>query len=306
MADGDTGSASRPPIPLPMRRTVRQRCAFGCIICGHPLYDYHHMTPYACVREHTEGNLTLLCDAHHREATSGLLTTAQIAKHDATPYNVVSGVSRPYALHFSGREPEVEIGGNKFSGGARHPDGGVLFIPISVDDHDIVSFRIDDDGRLFLNISILDECNLPLLAIVENELVYRGDVWDIAFEGRKLALRQAPRDIFLEIEFAPPNGLRLLRGRLLCNGVEILIHTTRIFIVNAGQTFEKCSFGGGAIALQLGRNDRGYPCCTRSNPQGLRRYGVDRETLIRRDNRTAKEIQALFKQPTGKKSTRHK
>ena len=134
----------RPPIPLPMQRAVRQRCAFGCIICGHPLYEYHHITPYSQVQEHSENNLTLLCDGHHREATNGLLTPEQIAAANVSPSNVTSGVSRPFALHFSGPELRVEIGTNVLSGGVPHPAGGIAFIPISVDDNDIFWFRIDD------------------------------------------------------------------------------------------------------------------------------------------------------------------
>lgn len=122
-------AAERPPIPLPVQRAVRQRCVFGCVICGHPLYEYHHMDPYAEVEEHREENLTLLCDGHHREATNGLLTCEQIAEANESPHNAASGVSRPFALHFSGREFNVEIGSNKLVGGVAHSAGGVAFIP---------------------------------------------------------------------------------------------------------------------------------------------------------------------------------
>jgi hypothetical protein len=36
----------RPPIPLPVKRLVRQQCAFGCVLCGLPLYEYDHIVPY--------------------------------------------------------------------------------------------------------------------------------------------------------------------------------------------------------------------------------------------------------------------
>lgn len=34
-------------IPLPIQREVRQRCGFGCVICGMPLYEYEHMEEWA-------------------------------------------------------------------------------------------------------------------------------------------------------------------------------------------------------------------------------------------------------------------
>jgi len=49
----------RPPILEPMKRSVRQRCSFGCVICGLPLYEYHHMIPYADTEKHEEDNITL-------------------------------------------------------------------------------------------------------------------------------------------------------------------------------------------------------------------------------------------------------
>ena len=87
MKNGDiTEEEQRPPIPQPMQRAVRQRCCFGCVICGQPLYEYHHMVPYAEVKKHEEDNLTLLCDDHHKEATVGLLTSAQVSLADSSPY----------------------------------------------------------------------------------------------------------------------------------------------------------------------------------------------------------------------------
>lgn len=295
MQDGEQiKEERRPPIPQPMQRAVRQRCSFGCVICGHPLYEYHHMVPYAEVQKHEEDNLTLLCDSHHREATVGLLASEQVAVANSSPYNVVSGVSAPFALNFSGTEFQVEIGSNHLLGGVPHPDGGFAFIPISVDDNDILWFRVDENGRIFFNMKILDECNLPLLVINENVLMYKTDTWDIVFKGTKLTVRQAARNIFLEIEFCPPNGIRILRGRLLCNGVEILVRKTHILVVNAGQMFSDCTFKGGAIGLQLGRNQRGYRGMIRSDPHGLKRYNVDREAALKKEKDAREQFESLF------------
>ena len=295
MQEGEeTKEERRLPIPQPLQRAVRQRCSFGCVICGHPLYEYHHMVPYEEVQKHEEDNLTLLCDSHHREATVGLLTAEQVAAANALPYNVKQGVSAPFALNFSGTEFRVEIGSNNLLGGAPHPEGGFAFIPISVDDNDILWFRVDENGRIFFNMNILDECNLSLLVIHENVLMYKTDTWDIVFQGTTLTIRQAARDIFLEIEFCPPNGIRILRGRLLCNGVEILVRKTHILVVNAGQMFSDCTINGGAIGLQLGRNQRGYRGMIRSDPHMLKRYGVDREAALKMEKDARKKFESLF------------
>jgi 5-methylcytosine-specific restriction endonuclease McrA len=42
----------RPKIPEGVKREVRQRCGFGCVICGLPIYEYDHLVPYAQVLSH--------------------------------------------------------------------------------------------------------------------------------------------------------------------------------------------------------------------------------------------------------------
>jgi hypothetical protein len=271
---------SRPPIPLPIQREVRQRCGFGCVICGHPLIDYHHIVPFADCQEHEAINLTALCTNHHREATNGLLTIDAVRAADATPINRTRGVSSPFHLHFSGNEISFGIGNNRVSGGFSHPEGGVAFVALSVDDCDILWFRVDNLGNVLMNATILDQCNLPVLAIFENALVFRTDGWDISFQGRSLVLRNAPRDIFLEVEFVPPHHIRIVRGRLLCNGIELLVDTEGFLVVNSGQIIKNSDISGGAIGIQLGRNERGLPACIGTPPEGLNRYGVDRDAMI--------------------------
>ena len=65
----DTNASVRPPIPESMKREVRQRCGFGCVICGMPLYTYEHMLGYVNVDRHVAEELTLLCYQHQYERT---------------------------------------------------------------------------------------------------------------------------------------------------------------------------------------------------------------------------------------------
>src|SRR2546422_1820939 len=103
-------SEARPPIPDPVQREVRQRCGFGCVVCGAPLYQYHHMDENP--KNNVSPNITLLCGTHHTEATNRLLTPDQIAQTDRKPYNLQHGVSSPYGLHFQGDRFNCMIGGN--------------------------------------------------------------------------------------------------------------------------------------------------------------------------------------------------
>lgn len=291
-------SEGRTPIPGPVQRQIRQRCGFGCVLCGAPLYDYHHMTPYNELQQHDAEEITLLCDKHHKEASNGLLPAEQILQANGNPFNVQHKVSSPYGLHFQGSQFQCVIGGNRFSGGLRNQEGIVVMIPLSVDDIDLVWFCIDPSGNLFLNANIFDENNLPLLRLVGNRLAYRTDAWDIEFKGRLLTVREAARKISFEIEFSPPGQIIIHRARLLCNGVEILVRKSHIFVVNSSALLDGCTAHGVPIGLQIGRNDRGLGGGFSGGSELVCRYNMPATEVRRREReaiRQAKKMMDAFR-----------
>lgn len=200
-----------------MKRAVRQRCGFGCVVCGLPLYHYEHMVEYHVVKVHELDNLTLLCDRHHREKTSGLLPLSDVREANADPYSLRSGQSAPHALHYSGRGCEARIGGLAHEWPVLS-DGG-LTVALLVDDIPIVAFMRQDE-RLLLTVQLFGEQNEHVVQVLDNELVYSVEPWDIEMESRRLTIRNAPRDIFVSIEFTPPSLVDIQRGHFYCNGYE--------------------------------------------------------------------------------------
>lgn len=216
-------------IPLDIQREVRQRCGFGCVICGMPLYEYEHMEEWAEVKRHIADEITLLCDQHHREKTGGLLPKDSVREANKHPYNLREGVSKKYNLHFSGKEAKVEIGGNSFT--CQDQGYGTSIVPISVDGTPLIGVILAD-GHLLLNLVVFDEFNIPILHIKNNQLFYSTSPWDIQLVGKKLTIREGHRKILFEIEFYPPDKIVINRGRFLRNGVEILVRPSNILITN--------------------------------------------------------------------------
>ena len=59
-------------IPEPIRREVRRRCGFGCVVCRSIPYDYDHFrVPFADAKEHVAEDIILVCPNHHRKKTHG-------------------------------------------------------------------------------------------------------------------------------------------------------------------------------------------------------------------------------------------
>ena len=240
-------------IPLPIQRKVRQRCGFGCVICGMPLYEYEHMKDWAQVYRHVTEEITLLCDQHHREKTGGLLPKEAVWEANRNPYNLREGVSKPYSLHFSGREAEIVIGGNRFT--CEDQGYGTIMVPLSVDDMPLIGFILGD-GHLLLNLVIFNDFNKPALHIKNNQLFYSMSPWDIQLVGTTLTIREAHRKILVEIEFFPPNKIIIKRGRFLRNGVEVLIRPDNILITNNTCFISQCHAHNCNGGLILGPHDK--------------------------------------------------
>ncbi|MGF1689641.1 hypothetical protein [Photobacterium kagoshimensis] len=224
-------------IPLPIQREVRQRCGFGCVICGLPLYEYEHMEEWAVVKRHVADEITLLCDQHHREKTGGLLPIEVVRAANNTPFNLREGNSKPYNLHFAGTEATIEIGSNSFT--CKDNGYGTAMVPVSVDGTPLIGLILAD-GHLLLNLVVFDEYNAPVLHIKNNQLIYSTSPWDIQLVGKKLTIREAHKKILFEIEFFPPNRVVINRGRLLRNGVEILIRPSNILVTNNSTLLSDC------------------------------------------------------------------
>ena len=217
-------------IPNPIKREVRQRCGFGCVVCGFPLYEYEHLLGWAKVRRHAAREITLLCDRHHRERTSGLLPIERVRSADTDPFNNRQGTSKPYDLNYEGTTCEAIIGGNRFTSTAP-PLGAGLCIPVMIDGLAMVGFLLQD-GHLLVDLNLFDMDNRRVMAIQRDQLVYSMEPWDIELKGRRLLVRISSRDILIDIAFEPPSRIVIERGRFLRNGIELLIRPTYTLVTN--------------------------------------------------------------------------
>ena len=222
-------------IPRPIQREVRQRCGFGCVICGTPLYEYEHMEEWAEVKRHVAEEITLLCDKHHKEKTNGWLPKEDVRKANLDPFNLRAGVSPLYTLHFSGSEMSVKIGTDEFFTPITEEQSFVWGAPVMVDGIPLIGFVIQDN-HILLNVNLFDRENNPLLSIINNQLIYNINAWDIQLVGTKLTIREKERVILLEIDFKPPNKVVITRGSLYCNGVEVKINGDELRINESGFT----------------------------------------------------------------------
>ena len=66
-------------IPEDIKRQIRQRSKFGCLICRQAIYTYEHIDPvFVEASEHDPDCMCLLCPNHQRDSTDGVLSKSEI------------------------------------------------------------------------------------------------------------------------------------------------------------------------------------------------------------------------------------
>jgi len=79
-------------IPASVRKQVRRRCKFGCVVCGSAVVTYEHMEPpYSDAKSHDPNQITLLCGHHPLESSKGLLSKERIEECNKRPKGAERG-----------------------------------------------------------------------------------------------------------------------------------------------------------------------------------------------------------------------
>ncbi|REC55168.1 cell division protein, partial [Chryseobacterium piscium] len=189
----------RPPIPDPMARKIRQRCGFGCVICGCPIYEYEHMEEWAKVKRHVADEITLLCHKHHGMKTRKLLPSYIVIEANKNPYNYREGntMTTSEQLPYEGSEAIIVLGDNTFI--INDKGDGTKIIPIMITGKPLIEVTLLDN-RFLLNILLFDDFNNIILKIENNIICHYVGVWDIEYIANNLIIRQGFGRIFVDIK----------------------------------------------------------------------------------------------------------
>ena len=239
----------RPPISEIIKREVRQRCGFGCVICGLPLYEYHHIVPWEKVKIHEAKNLTLLCDSHHK-MVGNLLPDEKIIRDNSNPINLRKGWSSDLELFFEGDKCKVCLGNNFFYSNFKR---FTYSIPIVIDGFPIIMFELID-GMLFFSIRLNNRANNLVLEIVRNELSYSVSPWDISLIGNTLTIRERLNDVFIRMRINLPNEIVIDSAHIYFNGIELNIKPKRIMVTGDDSNFQKNIVEEAPFGISIGGN----------------------------------------------------
>jgi hypothetical protein len=254
---------SRPKIPEKIKREVRKRCGFGCVICGLPVYEYDHIVEYSKTKRHVASELTLLCPLCHTGKTKGHIAVEDVIEANKYPHNKKQGISSPYAFRFSGDKPEIHFAGVKFI--CSYQIAPAYLYPIMIDKKPLFGFTVVDGG-LLLNMEVRDKEGKKILKIRDSQLQVADVAWDITLVGKTLIIRERLRHSIVEVDFCPPNTFKIKRYKVSSGEVTVEINDNTVNFTGANIPSIELSGDGsgvfdGNVGIAVGEHPKGLGVC---------------------------------------------
>lgn len=187
-------------VPQAVRREIRSRCGFGCVICGLAYYDYEHFDPdFKDAKEHNPAGMTLLCMQCNQKRARGTLSSQTVALANQAPKCRQQGFASEL-FDFSSEPIEVKFAGVSFYN---------CRTLIRVSGVDLLSFKPPEEPGtpVLLSGYLSDITGATTLKIVDNIWSAGEENWDVEVKGQRIIFRRSPSDIALQIRVAPPHAL---------------------------------------------------------------------------------------------------
>jgi len=235
-------------VPEPIQREIRQRCGFGCVICGLAFYDYEHFDPeFSEARKHDPAGMTLLCSQHNQSKERGRLSTYTVRKANDNPKCLQQGFANEF-FDFHDQPIRVHFSGLEFYD-CKHliVINGVPLLSVSPPEQ--------IGGPIRLSGFLTDSQGRESICIKDNQFSLNAENWDVDTTREVITFREKLRDISLQIRLDPPRGIIIERINMLFRGVRLKGNKDKLDIsYNNGRswmTFSSCSVSHGYAGVVI-------------------------------------------------------
>lgn len=214
-------------IPPHVKLQVRQECGFGCVICGAAICQYEHFAPeFADAKEHLAQGIALLCGSCHDKVTRTFWPKKKVAEARSNPKTFALGFSRE-ALHI-GHDFALKLGSTIYRK-VRH------IVSTSSGQHWLSMEPPEQIGApCQLSAEFRNASGLTVLKIERNELVVPAFNWDVEFEGPRLTIRNASREIALALR-TDEDILEVERLAMVALGVSVEVRDGKVSMKIGGK-----------------------------------------------------------------------
>ena len=202
-------------IPSEVKREVRRRSGFGCVVCGNAFYEYEHIDPpFENAKQHDPERMALLCGSCHSDSTTGRLSKETIKRASAAPKSLQKGFSfRPLDVGWT--HPEVVIG-------TLHAIETTNIVRVFGEPMLCVDPPEQDGAPFRLSAILTDRDENDILIIDENQWQNPTINWDVEIKGQRIKIRRALGDILLILRIDPPHRIVIERLDSYYDGVKLI------------------------------------------------------------------------------------
>lgn len=191
-------------VPAEVARAIRQRCGFGCVLCGLGFYDYEHFDPdFADATEHNPLGMTLLCMQCNQKRARGTLSREAVASANADPACKRAGFARE-CFDVSPERIAVQFAAATFVNCRTLIE--INRLPVLA-----VAPPMGAGEPYRLSGYFTDATGTCTLTIKDNVWKARTSNWDVECVGARIAVRRAAGDIALIVRTEPPHRLVIER-----------------------------------------------------------------------------------------------
>lgn len=233
-------------ISAEVRRQVRQRSKFGCVICRRGLYQYEHIDPpFEEAKQHDPAKICCLCGACHDAVTRGQISKQLIIiayqKIQELPNTDVNPPIGP--LDFHDGNAELLIGGLLYSPAVRtilryYGQDLICLSPgkYTGEQGSISAVFTDDLGNIVLRLE-------------ENEWIGSLTNWDIEVLGQSITIRQKKGRVVLQLRLAPPGKIVVERLDMRIGDCHVLA-TEKVYAVGRYIDHEIVAWAHASISIE--------------------------------------------------------
>jgi hypothetical protein len=190
-------------IPADVKREVRRRSRFGCVMCRVGFYHYEHIDPeFKDAKAHDPDNICCLCGSCHDAVTRGRKSKAYVRKqYDQLRSTPATSAPLPKGpLDFHDGTAKLTIGGVRYSPAVKSI--------LRLYGQDVMRVDPGDaNSPGTISATFFDDTGLPILRLEENEWLSRTDSWDIQVVGSRLKVRQRGSRDSLILRLQPPGEI---------------------------------------------------------------------------------------------------
>lgn len=219
MTDTNTHGLSR-TIPNKIKREIRQRSKFGCVICRDGFVIYEHIRPeFRDATSHDPNFMCCLCGSCHDKVTKGIFSKEYVESQYRKVQNAADVLPPRGVLDFHDGRAVLLVGGLEYSPAVR----------VVVKYHGLDLVRVEpgsmnEPGRI--SAFFTDSQGKVILQLKDNEWIGSLENWDIDSEGGVLTIRRKLGDVALKLRLEPPGKIVVERLDMRFRSAHILATET--------------------------------------------------------------------------------